>query len=550
MKIYKSSAGHYYIDNKIVPPGKYELIFSGEYITLLEFTTNIKLVNNVKLTSVQKEDDSYYSNLTEFLNNFGSFFVDAPGTGALTDRVTNLENITYEYEIYESINQTSGTLQVPEGSQIHLNQYEEGVDCLVVKLDSLGKPIDEVVRDISGTIVTATLDEAGNYVLSGTPTSYPVAIIYQILLHQINIPNIPINSIVSQLRLNEENLIKSYLSNGVISGLDLQINGDNTKFNILPGKAYFIDVYTTPTNPLFTEINFPGVTGVTPTYLTTNKTSYIAVDKNSNIFQSATPFTPVQRRDYIILGTVVHSNLSTINVVNDLPDVALGTTSQLNDLLDGLRNFNCNGNKFSANGSNLSINKSVGSLFKRGVNFRISSKNPHVKSMPALEAPNNIRHRLSNGTEYPDTNVIEKYYESSPGVRTPLPNGSFTIHRIVLFSSNLVRVQYGQKTYGTMALAKQSILTDAFTVEQNISENGLIRAYLIIAGRTTDLSNESDALFIETDKFGTTALGGTGGTTTLQQAYDNSTKPEITTSSERGSVTIQSHTNDGSSYII
>jgi hypothetical protein len=96
-----------------------------------------------------------------------------------------------------------------------------------------------------------------------------------------------------------------------------------------------------------------------------------------------------------------------------------------------------------------------------------------------------------------------------------------------------------------MALAKQAILTDSFTVEQNIAENGLLRAYLIIAGRITDLTNTDDAIFIEVDKFGTMPMGSSGGVTTLQQAYINSIIPQITTTDALGALTIKNGSTTG-----
>ena len=62
---------------------------------------------------------------------------------------------------------------------------------------------------------------------------------------------------------------------------------------------------------------------------------------------------------------------------------------------------------FSANGANLQINKSAGSIFKRGVNFENDPKDPNTITTIALTAPTNIRYRLQNGTEYPDTNAID-----------------------------------------------------------------------------------------------------------------------------------------------
>lgn len=102
----------------------------------------------------------------------------------LSGRITTLEDLTHEYEIWENIaSGTSGTVTLPAHGTIVLDQYEGAGDCLIVKCDgTTGRPIDDIARTADGTIITGTLDLAGNYTLSGTPSGYPVALIFQIEL--------------------------------------------------------------------------------------------------------------------------------------------------------------------------------------------------------------------------------------------------------------------------------------------------------------------------------------------------------------------------------
>jgi hypothetical protein len=310
-------------------------------------------------------------------------------------------------------------------------------------------------------------------------------------------------------------LLGNSTGNGVISGFTITQHpplSASTTIDISSGLGYIVDNHTDPSKPIVTRINYPGQTGITLTYRTTNLVTYLAVDSGGTIVQQVSQFSMSQRRDYILLGAVIHSNLLYVNAINNLPDVLLDANTQLNDLLDSLRNFNVEGNKISYNGPNLQIDKTVGKIFKRGVNFNIDNTNPHVKTTAALTAPSNIRYRLSNSTEYADTNSIDVvYYESPLGTRTIVTNNYFTIQRIVLFASNLLRIQYGQAEYKTLAEAQQAIYSEQFTFEQNIKENGLLRGLLIVQEGAVDLSNAAQALFIEVDKFGTMSLGGGGG---------------------------------------
>jgi hypothetical protein len=337
-------------------------------------------------------------------------------------------------------------------------------------------------------------------------------------------------------------VLENYTGNGIISGFYITINDgvSATTINISSGEGYIVDNHTNPNLPVRTKVIYSGQTGISLTYRTTNLVTYLAVDSGATVVQQTTPYTNEQRRDYILLGAAIHSNLLYVNAINNLPDVVLDSHNQLNDLMDGLRNFNYEGNKFTANGPNLQINKSIGKIIKKGVNFSTSNRNPHRKTMPALTAPSNIRYRLSDGTEYADTNSIDPaYYESPLGVKTAVPVNSFSIQRIVLFSSNLVRIQYGQAVYNTMALAAQALATEPFAPEANIVENGLFRAFLIVKGSTTSLQDPASAMFVETDKFGTMPLGISGGVTNLQQAYDNSLDPEIVTTVAQGALTVR-----------
>lgn len=80
---------------------------------------------------------------------------------------------------FESIGSgTTGTITtVPDGAEILLNSLGGGVSAVVSGITN-GVPDYTTVKTSGGTVVTTTLDSSGNYALSGTPSSYPVAIIY------------------------------------------------------------------------------------------------------------------------------------------------------------------------------------------------------------------------------------------------------------------------------------------------------------------------------------------------------------------------------------
>jgi len=299
---------------------------------------------------------------------------------------------------------------------------------------------------------------------------------------------------------------KQYLATGLIKNGTVSINADPTKYNISAGIGVITN-YDNPEIPTCTVVNFPAVTGKTPTYLTTGLITYVAVNSSGVIVEQATQFTTSQRRDLIILGAVIHSNLTTINVVNNISAPTNADTNQLHDLMTYIGALNLTGNKYTANGANLSLDKSAGSIFKAGVNFATDWKKPHELEQ-SLQTLLTYRYRLSNGIEYADATVLNPAVYESGGTLISVPSNKFTIQTVTMFQTGLTRIQPGQNIYNSLAEAENAILTRSFVVETNIAANGITRAYVILRNSATSLQNINDAKIIETTKFGGVASGG------------------------------------------
>lgn len=436
-------------------------------------------------------------------------------------------------------------------------------DCdICLNVGNLFQDIEIINASFTGTIGTAIKVLGGKASLKNIEYKYDAVIttgidisgsetVVKLLGLVNNSENVTNPYLVSDGAIFEnQEFNKSFLGSGILKGLSISINTDTTKFDISSGVGLISDSTSNEEEPILKTVYFAGAVAVTPTYLTTHNVTYVGVSFDGTVYQSSSPLTATERRTYISLGAVIHSNRTIVNAVNNLPDVVLNSHNQFYDFLCALGNFNVSGNVFSANGANLYLNKSEGYIFKKGVNFENDNKNPHIKSLSSLVAPTNIRYRLSDGTEYAETQSVSKYYESPLGTRTVLANNRFSIQRIVIFPSNLVRIQYGQAIYASMAEALQNIFEEPFTYEQNILENGLLRGFLIIKGDATSLQDTNKAKFIEADRFGFSHTGSAaGGTTTLQQAYDNSIIPQILVSETNGEVTIQNNRTLDSSLI-
>lgn len=323
-------------------------------------------------------------------------------------------------------------------------------------------------------------------------------------LNYINATALPLSvDVVNALKL------KSYLSTGLLKNGLVTTNADPTKFNITAGIG-IISNFDNPENPTSTIVNFPAFTGITPTYLTSGNITYVAITLSGGVpvvLMQATPFDNVQRRNVIALGATIHSNLTTINLVNNISAPSNADTNQLHDLMEAIGALNISGNKYSANGANLSLNKSAGDIFKLGINFANNWKDPHKLTIDA-QTLLTLRYRTQNGTEGADVTVLNPAVYDLNNVLTSVPSNRFSIQTVTLFQSGITRVQYGQNTYATMAEAEAAINTRAYVVEPNIALNGIARAYIILKNSTTSLQNASDAKIVEAQKFGGSASGG------------------------------------------
>lgn len=342
----------------------------------------------------------------------------------------------------------------------------------------------------------------------------------------------------------EEVLNSSYVGggqSGVLTGGVLSIGtggaGVATTFTIASGTGVIANNAVDPTT--VTSVSWTAKTDVAVTDILTQLVTFVAIDSNGDVIQSATDFTPEQMRQYIVIGVVVHSNQTTVNAVNQAHVVAYNAGGQLADLMYGIGIFNVSGNVFSANGANMTINKSAGSLFRRGANYSSLTENPHIVTTGALtQAP--LRMQNVTGAGAASTTDVDVANYDVAGVTTAIsPATRFSILRVFLFQSNLVAVQRGQATYLSLAEAKAAIQTESYTTNAILAANGLLRGFIVAQANATSLNDTSKVFFIDAGKFGGTAGVGGLSVSTLQDAYDNSSTPEVLTDATRGALTVK-----------
>jgi len=314
----------------------------------------------------------------------------------------------------------------------------------------------------------------------------------------------------------------------------------NTQFSVSPVKGWIIDNTTNQINPSVLYVEYSGGTH-TDLYVNTAFETYIYLTSAGTISQQTTLLTGQQRRQNIFLGKVGHPEKTSINLVFSQPDSSLSPVSQLRDMFVPINLIN-GGVYPSANGANLQFNTSEGYLYGLGINFITNILDPNTLYVSG-NTPCTFQYRTSTGGTVTNRTTIDPTTYDLNGVATPVTGTKATNQRIYLLQNGTFRVQYGQKEYNQLSAAVEAISTEQFTVFPNFRNNAVLIGILSVLSTATDLTDTSKALFLFASKFGE-SVGAAGGisTTTLQQAYNNSSEPEILINSTLDGVSIQNGT--------
>jgi hypothetical protein len=324
------------------------------------------------------------------------------------------------------------------------------------------------------------------------------------------------------------------LTNSLSSGVYIFTGittASTTTFTISPVSGLIIDGTSDPLTPAVLPVYYSGGTH-TVINLSSATETYILLSSGATIFQQTTFPTDIQRRQNIFLGKIGHANKTSIINVFNQPDFLQYPLAQLRDMFQPIRFVN-DGVYPSPNGANLSFNTSAGEIHGLGINYVNNTLKPNSLTV-AGQSPVTFQYRTqTGGTDTNTTNIIPGSYDLG-GVITAigLPAKQATNQRIYLLQNGQIRIQYGQTVYIDLTTAVSSLQSELFTTFINFKDNAVLIGILSLRSDATNLSDSNYARFIPASKFGE-LLGGTLGlsTTTLQQAYDNSTNPEIMTNS-------------------
>lgn len=320
----------------------------------------------------------------------------------------------------------------------------------------------------------------------------------------------------------------------------LTISG-TASFNVSPMKGWIVtNTGSASIAPTVKLVEFPGAIGVTATYLLTDTQTYLYVTSTGSLIQQNTFPSPQQRRENIYLGKFGHANK--LNLINAFPepDLEISPLSQLRDMFTPIKLIN-DGVYPSSNGANLQLNISSGKLWGLGIGWTLNELNPSSITVPG-SSPVTFQYRIRTGGTFSDTTLVDPTHYDLNGVYTVVGGGANTStnQRIYLVQNGRVRIQYGQTTYGSLADAVTAVANESFTPFVNFRDNGILIGILSVVRTATNLSDPTQARILLVSKFGET-IGAAGGisTTSLQQAYNNSSPPQIVTNAIQDGVQIR-----------
>ena len=301
------------------------------------------------------------------------------------------------------------------------------------------------------------------------------------------------------------------LSTGVATGGELDI-ATNTSITINALVGYVADVNElTSAVPALTKVDRPTQVVPLDAGSLARSITWWLMDSAGVVIQQAAIPSPVQRRTHIALGvSLFDTGLGQLVEVQTQPVILGQPANQLADLMDAIGPLSLSGNLLSANGVNLSFNKSAGTLFSRASNHfaaGVLTDNPHISPSPA-QAPATLRRiiRTSVIPTPPPVLTIDPTNYDNAGVLTLVGGGvnTSTVQRVWLFATNVstaqIAVQYGQQTYSSLTQAVQSLGVEPY-VPAPVTGVGALIGYIAVIRTATNLSDPTQAVFIRAGKF-------------------------------------------------
>jgi len=319
------------------------------------------------------------------------------------------------------------------------------------------------------------------------------------------------------------------LPTGILNGGELSV-ANTTQFTIAAGDGIINDLNKaagSDPHPEIKKITWSQQT-ITVSNLDSGNTdqlnSWIYIDQNGAVQQQATAFTDAQKRNFIVIGSAIHSE-GVLKFVRTFPITAYSNANQLTEFVNIFGPLKKSGHRISANGANLSVDRAAGVAFALGRNYATDPENPSTVSDAAKTQA--VIHRyyrdgsggftLDDGPSGNGYTVLDpSKYDDGSGTLATVSGGNFTVQRLYYFpgTPNIIIAYYGHDDYANLDTAEQNYTFEDFEEATNTAQQAIYLGAIVMAGNATALNNAAQAKFLIAGQFRGLASVDIGGVAT------------------------------------
>ena len=473
------------------------------------------------------------------------------GTAVVSGSLITDGNVQLGDSSNDTLTINASTVAIPNNLNFDSNTlYIDSVNNRI----GIGK-VPNVTFDVSGTLNTVGADKPSTIFNGDTFISGAFGVSDYIQMNPVGSLRIPTNKSASYIYTsgstndlyftqyapgtdftNTTRLrwLESMLSTGLLHGGILSTQAGTTTFSITSGSAIIVAPHASTTADPYPTVNlvtWPTTISQSLSYVTSSQITYIGINPSGGLIQRVTPFSDGDYLDYISIGRILHQSGSVTNAAVTNPVTAYGLGQQHGHFVRAFGPLKISGHTLTYSGSTLGLTKTAGDSYAEGRNYRTDPDDPNYVSSTsdtAVTTSKIYREYVSGSTYHIDIGVggagytvIDPTLYNNNGTLATVAAGQYSNQRVYWFPNSVDRalyVYYGNTTYNSLDTAEAGIVSEAFTEGDNTRTSAIFVGVVVVKSNATDLSNTSQARFVQGGLFrsivGAGGGGGSGGTTT------------------------------------